>query len=375
MKNKMTYFFIVLLTFLFTYIFNVKEIYTFFYMLIILPLVDYIFFKYISNKVDINVNIYRNAVDKNKNILCNIILKNKGILPIPYIFLELSVSKLLIGENLSLITSLSHKENIVKQIEVIPKHIGIGKINIDSIEIKSLFGLFVKNYSTELDDNKIMILPEIMELEGVDRLLEDEIRDSCGEDDDYSYIKGDVGYEYREYYPGDPLNRVNWKISSKKNSLIIRKDTMLSKFIKVIILDSYLAESENYFNISDLLIEGAISLVNTIYLENYEVIIIYKFKGKWMVNSLNKNIDLEDLQRKLTIYEFSNEENRFVDFKCCFEEHVDFILVTSNKDSDLEEFIKDLECCSNSVCIVSNNRNRIYEREFYLREDYRVERI
>ena len=50
------------------------------------------------------------------------------------------------------------------------------------------------------------------------------------------------GYEHREYVPGDPLKRVNWKLSTKKNKLMVRLDEAAASVQPLIVLDLYRRE-------------------------------------------------------------------------------------------------------------------------------------
>ena len=47
------------------------------------------------------------------------------------------------------------------------------------------------------------------------------------------------GYEHREYVHGDPLKRVNWKLSSKKDKLMVRLDEAVASVQPMIVLDLY----------------------------------------------------------------------------------------------------------------------------------------
>ena len=47
------------------------------------------------------------------------------------------------------------------------------------------------------------------------------------------------GYEHREYVQGDPLKRINWKLSSKKSKLMVRLDEAASAVQPMIVLDLY----------------------------------------------------------------------------------------------------------------------------------------
>jgi hypothetical protein len=47
------------------------------------------------------------------------------------------------------------------------------------------------------------------------------------------------GYEHREYEHGDPLKRINWKLSSKKQKLMVRLDEAAASVQPVLVLDLY----------------------------------------------------------------------------------------------------------------------------------------
>lgn len=47
------------------------------------------------------------------------------------------------------------------------------------------------------------------------------------------------GYEHREYEHGDPLKRINWKLSSKKSKLMVRLDEAVASVQPVIVLDLF----------------------------------------------------------------------------------------------------------------------------------------
>jgi uncharacterized protein (DUF58 family) len=50
-------------------------------------------------------------------------------------------------------------------------------------------------------------------------------------------VTGFPGYEHRDYVPGDPLKRVNWKLSAKRDRLLVRKPEAFAGGDQVLILD------------------------------------------------------------------------------------------------------------------------------------------
>ena len=223
-----------------------------------------------------------------------------------------------------------------------------------------------------------MIAPKCVEVDGVEKLIES-AREIEKEEGGSNYtFQGEPGYEYKEYVKGDPLNRVNWKLSSKKNIIMIRQNASIAKCKKVVVLDPFIVENEELQNNSDLLIEGFLGIVKDMFLSEYEVTIgIYK-ESKWKFKIINKISDIEEIQRSFSEYTFCKEEASYLRFNKFFineDEKYDLIIVTSNKDIEIENFIKNIKDKCHGIEIIRNNKEKILEEEFYLEKDYVLERI
>lgn len=373
MSNLITYILILILTFIFTYVFDVKETYLFFYMILFMPVVDYLLFFYLKSKVSIKLSVDYEYIEKNKNFYVNIAINNKSIIPITMIKYSIIFLGAINKDKIEEITSIGSKEFVIKDIEVNSIHIGLGRVEFEEIEICSLFNLYRKKLDYTVENNEIRILPNIVELIGVEKLIEEEFNEQNEEDNVYSINRGEIGCEYKEYQPGDPLNRVNWKLSSKRNNLIVRKDTVYSMCSKEIIVDLYLENNDNF--LFDRIIESSIGMAYKIFYEGYDVSIVYKYKGKWMRNKIKNEDDIIKLQKNFSSLTLTIERNRFVDFIFQKENEVDYIIIGTSKDSEMKSLINKLKNYSNSTYIVSNNKIKIDDKEFYLNEDYSLERI
>lgn len=379
MGRWLFYFLMLITSFVFTYIFDVKENYVILYMFILMPFVDYITYKYFKNKLEVKINLLNDNTEKNEKIFCNLELTNKGVMPIPFIDYKVSFNnKIKSTEDIYERLSLGKNETLKKDLDLTAVHIGVGEIKLNSIEIRSMFGLFHKNITIDKNKYNIMISPKCVEVHGMETLLEDVLtaEDEDGVND--ITLQGSPGYEYKEYAAGDPLNRVNWKLSSKKNILMIRKSTALNKCKKLVVLDPYILEDENYDNNCDLIIEGFLGVTNFLFLDEYEIDVAISKRGKWEITSINKITDIKELQRGFSSYKFCNvesSETRFYEFGVTEEESCDLVLFTTNKDKPIEDFIINCDHKYNSVSIVGNNRKKILSEEFYLQNDYELERI
>lgn len=368
-----------MISFMFTYIFDIKENYVILYMILLIPLIDYISYNIFRKNLSSSVKVLTDNVEKGQKILCKIELKNKSLLPIPFIDYKIKVSdKITALKTLEERVSLGQNETLEKKIEIVALHIGIGEISIENLEITSIFGLFSSKIESEESNCKIIIAPKCVEVDGVEKLIES-AREIEKEEGGSNYtFQGEPGYEYKEYVKGDPLNRVNWKLSSKKNIIMIRQNASIAKCKKVVVLDPFIVENEELQNNSDLLIEGFLGIVKDMFLSEYEVTIgIYK-ESKWKFKIINKISDIEEIQRSFSEYTFCKEEASYLRFNKFFineDEKYDLIIVTSNKDIEIENFIKNIKDKCHGIEIIRNNKEKILEEEFYLEKDYVLERI
>ena len=124
---------------------------------------------------------------------------------------------------------------------------GNGEISIDTIYSCGFLGFIRLKSKIPLPAPKsVGVIPEIPELKASSQLfrsIADIVMTSDDdEDNDTSMLfstNTTVGYEHREYVAGDPLKRVNWKLSTKRGKLMVRLDEAASSVQPEILLDLY----------------------------------------------------------------------------------------------------------------------------------------
>ena len=89
----------------------------------------------------------------------------------------------------------------------------------------------------------IPTIPEIKTSTQLFRSIADVVMTSDNEEDNDTSMLFSAntapGYEHREYVQGDPMKRINWKLSSKKSKLMVRLDEAASSVHPLIVLDLY----------------------------------------------------------------------------------------------------------------------------------------
>ena len=124
---------------------------------------------------------------------------------------------------------------------------GNGEIAIDTVYSCGFLGFIRLKAKIPLPAPKsVGVIPEIPEIKASSQLfrsIADVVMTSDDdEDNDTSMMfstNTTVGYEHREYVAGDPLKRVNWKLSTKRGKLMVRLDEASSSVQPEILLDLY----------------------------------------------------------------------------------------------------------------------------------------
>lgn len=124
---------------------------------------------------------------------------------------------------------------------------GNGSVFIESIWTCGFFGFFRTKAKTPLPEPaSVGVIPEIPEIKSSSQLfraIADAVftSDDDEENDTAMLFSANTspGYEHREYVMGDPLKRINWKLSSKKDKLMVRLDEAVASVQPSVVLDLY----------------------------------------------------------------------------------------------------------------------------------------
>ncbi len=123
---------------------------------------------------------------------------------------------------------------------------GTAQVGITECTVSDLLGFFTFEIYKErgMGDYlfKAAICPDIPEISDETGLVRYICATAYADDSEetkesHSFSGGIAGYEHREYYPGDPIKRINWKLSAKRDKLMVRLDDEIISSKQVIILD------------------------------------------------------------------------------------------------------------------------------------------
>jgi hypothetical protein len=105
------------------------------------------------------------------------------------------------------------------------------------------------------------------------------------------------GYEHREYEHGDPLKRINWKLSSKKAKLMVRLDEAAASVQPFLVLDLFRRShipTENAVRGEEQLLRSAFGLLNLLVRQGIACNFVYRSADGTSVTESVDNPDYPD---------------------------------------------------------------------------------
>lgn len=170
----------------------------------------------------VNLSELSGVTECGRKIDVEIVLKKTGFCILP--FIELSVN---VGVNdlpIKIRTALIFGKEKRVSASFRATHSGLNRIGLTEAAVYDFLGLARKRIPLDQHTQKA-VLPKIVEYDGpeiIPNMLpseEEEIEEGV------TVLNGGMpGYEHREYVPGDSPRRVNYKLSAKKNKLMVRLD-------------------------------------------------------------------------------------------------------------------------------------------------------
>ncbi len=154
-----------------------------------------------------------------ENIVFEVTLCKKGFCVLPYAEICIDAER-----EIHLRTSLIFRNYVCIKGSFRAEHSGLNRIKLKSVIIRDFAGLIQINVPIGEEAQK-GILPKNIEYKGPE-IFPNVLPDDSGESEEgISVSQGGLpGYEHRDYVPGDPLRRIDYKLSAKKQKLMVRLD-------------------------------------------------------------------------------------------------------------------------------------------------------
>ncbi|MDE5557723.1 MAG: DUF58 domain-containing protein [Ruminococcus sp.] len=214
--------------------------------MIFAPFFSLVFVLYSRNRINVTFDC-DGYVKKGGKLKVTVTVEKKDGLPFALVDIKPSVSEVF-GKELKIyrLSMLNeHRKDFTFTIDALTG--GNGEISIETVYSCGFLGFIRLKAKTPLPQPKsVGVIPEIPDIKASSQLfrsIADVVMTSDDEEDNDTAMmfstNTTVGYEHREYVMGDPLKRVNWKLSTKKGKLMVRLDEASASVQPSILLDLY----------------------------------------------------------------------------------------------------------------------------------------
>lgn len=214
--------------------------------LIIAPLVSIVFTVWGRDKIKISFDC-DGYVKKGGKLLVTVTVEKKSGLPFAFLDVKPAVSDVFEKHTKTYRLSMlnEHEKSFTFSVNALTG--GNGEISIVSVYSCGFLGFLRLKSKLQLPLPKsVGVIPEIPEIKASSQLfrsISDIVMTSDDDEENDTAMMFSAnttpGYEHREYIMGDPLKRINWKLSTKKTKLMVRLDEASSSVQPSIVLDLF----------------------------------------------------------------------------------------------------------------------------------------
>lgn len=272
------------------------------------PVISLIFAVYAMKRIKISVNC-DGYVKKGSMLDVNVTVEKTGAFPLAVVEIKPEVSEVFDNENKVYRLSLVGIDKKTFSFSVPAKIGGNGEISLSEVYSCGFLGFIrfriEENIPQPVNVGVIPDIPQIKASSQLFRSIADEVITADNDDENDTAMMFSTntapGYEHREYMEGDPLKRVNWKLSSKKQKLMVRLDEAVASVQPVLILDNF--RSSSIATIDSLaaeesIIRSAFSLLQLLIRQGIACTFVYKGSGG---ETLSENVDNPEYPSQLLL--------------------------------------------------------------------------
>lgn len=286
--------------------------------LISAPIISLVVLMVSAKNISVSVNSVK-TVDKHKTVKVIVKLNKKSVLPSSFIDAEIYFSPHFIITdkyiNFRTIMFFEHSKQI--SCEAVASISGNGTAGIKRIYLRDFLGLFRFEIKTDRQSKTdIIITPELHDINKTSDFFTS-VKNTCltFEDDgkDRSsglYTNTSAGYEHREYVQGDPLKKINWKLSAKKNKLMVRLDEVNSASDLTFVYNTVKLNNRDEMAeilLEERLLEGFLSMVNLFIKQGVQCSLLYEEEGKAIIRSVASPDDVQRVGISLASLKFTDK--------------------------------------------------------------------
>jgi len=186
-------------------------------LLLISWILAYVSVRLAEKSVKVTHGLSGTKVNRGDVVGMEVAVSHKSILPIAPVALKMRQTSNTPAATIHLTHLGRRKQKVVHKFAA--EHVGAMLPGVDSFTVADVFGYFKKEHTPDMRGQELLVLPVPFDVEPL------------------TFAAGDLGVEtmkraledpsspsdFRMYQPGDPLKRIHWKMSARKQEIMIRQ--------------------------------------------------------------------------------------------------------------------------------------------------------
>ena len=231
-------------------------------LLLISWVLAYVSVRMAEKSVKVTHGLSGTKVNRGDVVNMEVAVSHKSLLPIAPVALKMRQTSNTPAATIHLTQLGQKKQRVVHKFAA--DHVGAMLPGVDHYIVADVFGYFKKERKPDMEGQELLVLPVPFEVEPL------------------TFAAGDLGVEtmkramedpsspsdFRAYQPGDPLKRIHWKMSARKQEVMVRQFEEPALPDALVLLDlspPYLAEGigeESAAYLKDAVLETAASVAS-----------------------------------------------------------------------------------------------------------------
>lgn len=263
---------------------------------------------------------------------------NRNVFPTPPVRIRMTASSRLKCTEKDYMVSVLPRHKTVFTACFTACFCGPAVVGVESVAVCDYMGLFtfeLRGLDYAALRRNMAVIPDISDIslydENIIKLMSVSRHSDDSEDTveaKFNTFSGFPGYDNREYVPGDPLKRINWKQSARRDKLLVRLDDEMASTSVAMVLDSVTDESDidfktaaklaeyNFYEEDDIpaalmqeTVENALGIIRLLLDNSYTVKLYVRFEDGYVTYDISDENMLAYVRGELAVYSFNTDIN------------------------------------------------------------------
>ena len=261
--------------------------------------------------VSVSMQLSANVAGKGEEVDLDISIAKSTILPTSFVELTIELTPNITTEHMRRFKVISaRRDGDLITVSLKTELCGEATVRLSEVRLMDYLGIIsckLPSLDLKAVSAAIKIMPEIRDAGVQSEVLKSTSENAAAneEEDEESNeaaigLTGVAGYEHRKYEMGDPLKRVNWKLSSKKDELMVRLDDKILTATQDFILDYPVLQNADrtYYVNADRIVEASLSMLSMLLMQGFQSSYSYYLDG-WQTVEVEDEKSLLFLQEEL----------------------------------------------------------------------------